>query len=159
MKEQLIREYEKGYERVRQALEGLSVEEMSFKPAPNKWSIHEIVVHLADAELVGVQRMKKVLAEERPLLTGYDQDGWANSLAYPALDWEMHLQLFKGLRESMLPVLARAQDADWERVGMHEEAGPLTLLQLVERYVGHVSQHLAQIERVKAAYNSQSGRV
>lgn len=156
MSEQLIREYAKGCERLQQAISGLSAEELAYKPSPDKWSIHEIVVHLADAETVGAQRMKKVLAEERPLLTGYDQDAWATRLDYAALDTAKYLQLFGLLRESMIPVLSRAQEADWEREGIHEEAGPLTLLQLLGRYVDHVGQHLGQIERVRAAYEAQS---
>ncbi|NGQ97262.1 DinB family protein [Brevibacillus sp. SYP-B805] len=147
----LIAEYGRGYDLLREAIDGLSEEELRFKPAPDKWSIHEILVHVADAEVVGVQRMKKVLAEEKPLLTSFDQDAWANGLTYEQLDREQYLQLFKLLRESMQPILARLTPEQCERVGIHDEAGPLTFRQLLERYVNHVRDHLGQIERVKRA--------
>jgi uncharacterized damage-inducible protein DinB len=150
--ETLIDEYARGYEMLRRAIEGLSEEELRFKPAPGKWSIHEILVHLADAEVVGVHRLKKVLAEEEPLLTSYDQDAWASSLHYDQVDREQYLQLFKWLRDSMQPVLANLSPEQSERVGVHDEAGRLTFKQLLERYVNHVRDHLGQIERVKAAY-------
>lgn len=152
MTHELIAEYEKGYEKLQQAIDSLTEVELHFKPGPDKWSIHEIIVHLADAEMIGVHRMKRVLAETTPMLTLYDQDGWARSLSYSELDAGQYLQLFRLLRESMLPVLKRAEEADWQRIGIHEEAGPLTLSQLLQRYVNHVRDHLAQMERVRAAY-------
>jgi uncharacterized damage-inducible protein DinB len=153
--EQLIREYADGYQLLRQAIEGLSAEQMRFRPAPGKWSIHEILVHMTDAEIVGIHRMKKVLAEEQPVLNAFDQDAWAIRLNYEELDAEQHLQLFRLLRESFLPVLRRVSEEEWERTGLHSEAGPLTLRQLLERYVHHVRDHLRQIERVREACRVQ----
>jgi len=144
--------YLQGEERLRAAIAGLSEEELRFKPAPGKWSIHEIIVHVADAELVGVQRMKKVLAEERPLLTSYDQDSWAHSLHYDKQDREQSLTLFNMMRESMRPILENLTDELGQRIGLHDEAGELSFRQLLERYVNHVEDHLAQIERVKTAF-------
>ena len=147
----LIAEYFRGHDLVREAIAGLTEEELRFKPAPDKWSIHEIIIHLADAEIVGVSRLKKVLAEDRPLLTSYDQDAWANSLEYDRQDREHHLLLFKMLRESMQPSLETLSAEQSERIGMHDEAGELSFRQLMERYVSHVRDHLGQIERVKTA--------
>ncbi|MED4583192.1 DinB family protein [Brevibacillus choshinensis] len=154
----LIEEYGSGLERVREAIRALSEEEMHYKPGPSKWSIHEIIVHLADAELVGVHRMKRVLAENNPMLTVYDQDAWATSLGYADQDAEHSLKLFGLMRAMMLPVLLKVEGDDWQRCGIHEEAGPLTLVQLLERYVNHVSDHLEQIQRVRAAYREQTVR-
>lgn len=151
--DKLIQEYAEGYSHLRQAVEQISSEELAFKPAPGKWSIHEILIHLADAEIIGLQRMKKVLAENEPMLTVYDQDAWANRLGYADQDAEKHLQLFRLLRESFLPTLRRLSEEEWDRCGIHEEAGLLTMRQLLERYVNHVRDHLKQIERVKAAMN------
>jgi uncharacterized damage-inducible protein DinB len=153
--EELIREYANGYDLLRQAVEGVSEEEMVFKPAADKWSIREILVHLADAEIVGLHRMKKVLSEQEPMLTGYDQDAWAGALRYGEQDAEQHLQLFKLLRESFLPTLRGLRDEDWKRIGIHTEAGPLAFEQLLQRYVNHVRDHLKQIERVREAYRAQ----
>ncbi len=148
----LIEEYFQGYDLVREAIADLAEDELRFKPAPDKWSIHEIIIHLADAELVGVQRLKKVLAEDRPMLTSFDQDGWARLLQYGEQDREQYLLLFKLLRASMKPSLDNLSVDQSERVGIHDEAGELSFRQLMERYVNHVRDHLAQIDRVKAAY-------
>ncbi|MDF2681102.1 MAG: hypothetical protein K0R47_2292 [Brevibacillus sp.] len=152
----LIEEYGRGHERVKEAIRSLTEEEMHYKPGPNKWSIHEIVVHLADAELVGVHRMKRVLAENDPMLTAYDQDAWAMSLGYAEQDAKRSLELFGLIRAMMVPVLEKVEGADWQRCGIHEEAGSLTLVQLLERYVNHVGDHLAQIQRVQAAYREHT---
>ncbi|WP_407669410.1 DinB family protein [Paenibacillus ehimensis] len=82
--EALIEEYGRGYKLLREAVEGLTVEELRFKPGPDKWSIHEILIHLADSELVSTQRLKKVLAEDEPLIMSWEQDVWAKSLGYEA---------------------------------------------------------------------------
>ncbi|CAM5785045.1 DinB family protein [Brevibacillus borstelensis] len=112
MVKRLIEDYANGSEKLRRSIHGLTTEEMSFKPGPEKWSIHEIIVHICDAEIVGVQRMKKVLAEDRPLLTGYDQDAWARSLGYSQQNAERALQLFQLLREEMASVLQRVKDEE-----------------------------------------------
>ncbi len=151
----LVAAYAEGYQRIAAAVEGLSDELLSFRPAPGSWSIREIVVHLTDAEIVGIHRMKKVLSERNPLLTAFDQDAWANSLAYAEQDWRQHLALFKLLRESFLPVLNSLTDEQFARTGVHNEAGKLTLENLLQNYVNHVNDHLKQIERVKDAYRKQ----
>lgn len=158
MVQQLVAEYGSGYDQVKNAISGLTKEELQFKPAPDKWSIHEIIIHLADAEIVGVHRMKRVLAEDNPTLTAYNQDAWADALQYSLEDAARSLELFGLLRQTMLPALLRAEEADWQRCGIHEEAGPLTLAQLLERYVNHVRGHLAQMNRVLAAYREKQAQ-
>ncbi|MEH6993753.1 DinB family protein [Neobacillus drentensis] len=150
--EKLLEEYRYGYQLLKKAIEGLSEEELRFKPAADKWSIHQILIHVADSELVSTQRMKKVLSEEAPLLMSFAQDAWANSLDYENLDSEQHLLLFNLLRSSMLPILAHLPAQKWERVGIYADAGPFTLKQLLEYRVEHVRGHLAQIARVREAY-------
>jgi hypothetical protein len=78
--EALIEEYGRGYKILREAIEGWIEGELRFKTAPNKWSIHQILIHMADSEMVSTHRLKKVLSEEEPLLMSIDQDAWANSL-------------------------------------------------------------------------------
>jgi len=152
--EQWITEYANGHALLRQSIEGAGEEQLRFRPAPGKWSIHEILVHVTDAEIVGIHRMKKVLAEEQPALDVYDQDAWASRLGYADLDAEQHLQLFQLMRATFVPVLRSLNEAQWERIGVHAEAGPLTMRQLLERYVNHVRDHVKQIERVREAYRA-----
>lgn len=150
--EALIEEYGRGYAMLREAIEGLSEEELRFKPAPDKWSIHQIIIHVTDSEILSTHRLKKVLAEDEPLLISFDQDSWVNNLEYDLLDREQHLLLFQMLRSSMQTILDHLTSEQCERVGVYDDAGRFTFKQLLEYRVQHVRDHLAQIERVKEAY-------
>lgn len=156
--EAMIKEYSLGYQFLREAIEGLTEEAFHFKPGPGQWSIHQILIHVADSELVSTQRLKKVLAEEEPLLSTQDQDAWAIQLDYDQLDSEQYLLLFKLLRSTMLPIIAKLSAEQFERVGLYADAGPFTFKQLLEYRVKHIRGHLAQIERVKQAYRRPEGR-
>jgi len=150
--EALIKEYGRGYEMLREAINGLTEEELRFKQAPDKWSIHEILIHVTDSEILSTHRLKKVLAEEEPVLISFQQNAWVNNLAYDLLDHEQYLLLFQLLRASMQTILDRLTSEQGERVGVYVDAGRFTFNQLLEYRVQHVRDHLAQIERVKAAY-------
>jgi len=149
--DRLIERYGEGYRLVADAIQGLSDQEANFKPSADQWSIREIVVHLADAEVVAIHRMKKILAERNPLLTAFDQDLWAKANFYSNMDYRLYLELFRILRESMIPVLNQVSEEDWQRTGIHNEAGKLTLKDVLQSYVSHVDDHLRQIARVKTA--------
>jgi hypothetical protein len=150
--EKLINEYSQGYQMLREATDGLSEEAFRYKPGPTKWSIHQILIHVADSELVSTQRLKKVLAEDEPLLMSVDQNAWASVLRYEQLDREQHLLLFKLLRSSTLPILEQLSLHQWERVGIYRDAGAFTFKKLLEYRVEHVRGHIRQIERVKEDY-------
>ena len=154
--EQLIADYARGYDAIVRAIEGLDEEALSFKPSPRAWSIKEIVIHLADTEVVVIHRMKSVIAENKPPLPAFDQDAWADRLHYREQDYRQHLALFKLLRESFVPVLSRLKAEDWERTGVHSEKGEVTLKELLRSYTEHVFVHIRQIERNKAAYAARS---
>ncbi|WP_066400167.1 DinB family protein [Neobacillus mesonae] len=145
----LIDEYSRGYEMLRESINELSEEEIRFKPGKDKWSIHQIIIHITDSELVSTHRMKKVLSEPEPLLTSTDQDAWANSLEYEQLDREEYFLLFKLLRSSMLPILRNLRTEQFERGGVYADAGRFTFKELLEYRVIHIRGHLDQIERIK----------
>ncbi|MWV42541.1 DUF664 domain-containing protein [Paenibacillus sp. HJL G12] len=151
MKE-LIKEYALGYTMLRDAIEGLTEEELHYNPAPDKWSIHQILIHVTDSEISSTSRLKKVLAEDEPTLISFDQDAWANTLGYDLLDREQYLLLFKLLRSSMQTILDNLTSEQNERVGVYPDQERFTFKQLLEFRVEHVRGHLAQIERVKKAY-------
>jgi len=137
---------------LREAIEGLTEEELRYKPAPDKWSIHQILIHVTDSEISSTSRLKKVLAEDAPLLISFDQEAWANNLGYDLLDREQHLLLFKLLRSSMQPILDHLTSEQSKRVGVYVDQAQFTFKQLLEFRVQHVRNHLDQIERVKIAY-------
>jgi len=151
---QVIEEYSQDYELLRKAVEGLSEEELRFQPAPGKWSIHQILIHVTDAEILATHRLRKVLAEEEPLLLSFDQEAWTDNLGYERLDREQHMLLFQMLRASMLPLLENLTSEQLERVGQYPDGVRYTFKELLELRVKHVRDHLAQIERVKQAFRA-----
>jgi uncharacterized damage-inducible protein DinB len=150
--EPLIASYAKGHERLKQAVAGVTEEELMFKQAPDQWSIKEIVIHLCDAEVVAVHRIKKVISEPNPQLLAFDQDRWSSRLTYQEQDHELQMEIFRLLRLSLIPVLSKLASEDWSRSSMHNENGAMTLQEIVEHFVNHTDQHLQQIDRVKLAF-------
>lgn len=126
-------------------------EDIMKREAPGKWSAGEVIQHLADSELVGGYRFRMVLAHDRPQLTGYDQDLWADRLRYPESDPEETLALFTALRRANVRLLERASTADLQRVSVHAERGEETLGHMVKLYAGHDLVHLRQLERILAS--------
>ena len=132
------------------AIEGLSPQQLR-QPEPGKWSIGQILQHLADSEVVWAWRMRLILAQDRPQLTGYDQDLWAERLHYEQEDPSEALELFAVLRRANLRLVERASSADLKRIGVHVERGEESLEHLCRLYAGHDLLHLRQIERVRRA--------
>lgn len=128
----------------------LTVEQLARREAAGKWSIVEILQHLADSELVWGYRLRKVLAEERPELTGFDQDLWAQRLGYAAISREASLAVFGTLRDANLRLLSTLTEADLQRVGIHSERGEESVRHMMRLYAGHDLVHRNQIERVRA---------
>ena len=119
--------------------------------APGKWSMRDVVQHLADSELVGGFRLRMVLAHDRPRLTGYDQDLWADRLEYGAVDIHDALEQFTALRRANARIWARLTPADLLRIGIHGERGEESLDRMRRLYAGHDILHLKQLERIRAA--------
>jgi hypothetical protein len=129
----------------------LSDDRVRTPEAPGKWSVVQVVEHLADSELVGGYRFRMIVAHDRPAITGYDQDRWATRLHYDQADVAQALELFRVLREANLRLIAHASPDDLRRVGVHSERGEESLQLLVRLYAGHDLLHLRQIHRIRAA--------
>jgi uncharacterized damage-inducible protein DinB len=133
------------------AIAGLTPQQMRQPERQGKWSIGQILQHLADSEVVWAWRMRLILAQDRPQLTGYDQDLWAERLHYDEQDPSDALEVFAVLRRANLRLLERAFPSDLKRVGVHVERGEESLEHLGRLYAGHDLLHLRQIERVRGA--------
>jgi len=136
---------------LRQVVDGLTDAALITPEAPGKWSVRHVLRHLADSDLVWGWRLRLVLAQDRPPLTGYDQDAWAHGLGYEKDDAREALDEFEMLRASNLRLLRRASPEDLERVGMHAERGEESVAHMMRLYAGHDLLHLRQIERIRAA--------
>lgn len=119
--------------------------------APGKWSIAAVLRHLADTDVVWGWRMRLILAQDRPAITGFDQDQWADRLDYGNADAHESLETFTVLRRDNLRLISKATPADLSRVGVHAERGEESAGYMVRLYAGHDLMHRAQIERIKSA--------
>ena len=136
---------------LQKAVAGLTPEQDGTPERPGKWSVRQVVQHLADSELVGGFRFRMVLAHDAPELPGYDQDLWAQRLRYQDNDIADALQDFAYLRRINLRLLRRATPDDLKRVMRHAERGDEPLGQMIRLYAGHDLVHLRQIERIRRA--------
>jgi hypothetical protein len=121
------------------------------RPSPNKWSIREIVAHLADDELVGAYRIRLILAAPGTPVQAFDQDAWAETGRYAETDIAQSLSLFRLLREANLSLLRALHPGEWDRFGVHAERGRESVRDIVAYYAGHDLNHFAQIERILTA--------
>lgn len=134
---------------LRSTAEEMTEEELSRPEAPGKWSVRHVLKHLADSELVWGYRLRMALAHHRPRLTGYDQDAWAERLAYAEADVGETLDELEVLRRGNLRLLERASADDLKRVVVHAERGEESVERMIPLYAGHDLLHLRQIERIR----------
>jgi uncharacterized damage-inducible protein DinB len=134
-----------------EAIQGLTPQQVGAPEREGKWSIGHVMQHLADSDLVWGWRLRLILAQDRPTLTGYDQDRWAERLHYSEADPAESLETFRILRRGNLRLIERASPGDLQRVGVHTERGEETLEHHRRLYAGHDLMHLRQIERIRKA--------
>jgi len=132
-------------------LKGVSPAKARKRPAPGKWSIAEIVAHIADTELVGGYRIRAILGEPGTQIIGFDQDVWVTALHYDKRDLKKSFEQYRTLREANLALLKSLAPEQWKHHGMHNERGPETVETIVKMFAGHDINHFQQIERILAA--------
>ena len=126
----------------------LSKKQLNRRPAPDKWSIAEIVAHLADAELVIGYRMRLILASNGTAIQAFDQDAWAKTFNYNRRDPKTSLETFRMLRENNLRLLSTVPRSSWQNYGQHQERGKETVDHIVKLIAGHDLNHAAQVEKI-----------
>jgi hypothetical protein len=154
-REQLIAQYKDGYRVVAEALATITKEELDARPAPGKWSAREIVHHLADSEMTAAVRFRRLLAEDRPAIKGYDQDEFARRLHYER-PHEASLELFRAARASTADLMACLTEADWLREGTHSEVGRFGLDTWLRVYGQHAHKHASQIRVARASLKEKA---
>jgi len=118
------------------------------RPSPGRWSVGEILAHLADAEIVGAYRLRVILGSPGAPVAAYDQDSWAASGRYDARDPRTSLELFRVVREANLALLESLTPSEWQQYGVHSERGRESIEHLVRMFAGHDVNHTRQIERI-----------
>jgi uncharacterized damage-inducible protein DinB len=139
---ELVENYVAGPRTLRQAVTGLTREQLTDRPVPGKWSILELVCHIADFEPVYAERMKRVIALEKPTFLGADENLFAAKLAYNDRDVEEELKIIETTRSQMGRILRTLPQTALERVGNHDERGPRTLENLITTITNHIPHHL-----------------
>ncbi|HEU4414557.1 MAG TPA: DinB family protein, partial [Candidatus Angelobacter sp.] len=129
-------------------IKGKTRKQLARKPAPDKWSIAEIVAHLADAELAISWRLRQVLANNAIPIQAYDQDLWAKTFNYARRDPRQSLATFRTLREANLALLKSVPRKLWDNYGVHQERGNESVNHVVRMVAGHDVNHLRQIEGI-----------
>jgi hypothetical protein len=130
-------------------IEGLSAEALGQRPAPDKWSIREIVAHLADDELVGGYRIRLILSAPGTAIQAFDQDVWARTGRYGTRAVSDSLALYRILRLANLQLLHSLTDQEWDLFGVHAERGIESLRDIARYFAGHDLNHFRQIESIR----------
>jgi DinB superfamily len=153
-----IESQRKAPKRVRKLIKGLSEKDLARRPAEGKWSIKEVLAHLADGELVMGSRLRYIAAMERPTIVGYDQDAFVANLRYDSLGTEELLAAFAALRAMNVALFDRLPDEAFARVGLHSERGEESLSTMLHSYAGHDRIHEQQIEQIRGLVMRKKGK-
>ncbi|HLW67374.1 MAG TPA: DinB family protein, partial [Gemmataceae bacterium] len=148
---ELIDSYLKGPALLRQAVAGLSAEQLKARPVAGKWSTLEVVCHIADFEPIMADRMKRIIALQTPLLFGADENEFAKSLSYHDRDLQEELAIVENTRKQMARILRKLPAEAWQRSGNHSERGLRTLEQFVVGATNHIPHHVAFIQEKRKA--------
>jgi hypothetical protein len=156
---ELLERYRRGAELVASATTGAAGAELDYVPGPDKWSVRQILCHVADSEIVVAERFRRIIAEDNPLLVAYDQDAWARNLDYQRRKIVQALETFRHIRAENYELLKSLPETAFERKGTHQERGVVTLLDQLRVYARHAEQHAEQIRGVRAAYKESRGKI
>lgn len=154
----LLERYRRGPEVLAVALTGVFGEEEDFARAPGKWSVRQIVAHLADAELVAAHRLRQIVAEDNPTIVAFDQDKWAANLDYTRRKPKQSLETFRRMRAENYELLKELPESVYERTGNHTERGRVTLREMVEGFANHAESHARQLQEIREEYKKVKGR-
>ena len=161
MDRELTEQYAAGGEKLSLAIRGLTSEDMRWVPPPDappelgRWSIQQVVVHTMDSDLVSSDRLKRMIAEEKPMLIGYDETRFARHLFYEEQPAEEAAAIVDFNRRLFARVLRKLPDAAWNRAGQHNERGRITVGGYLKAVVDHLEHHMKFIHEKRAAMGKE----
>jgi hypothetical protein len=141
----LISRYRDGHRAVMKALDGLQNDELD-RSASDEWTPRMIAHHLADSEMTSAIRLRRLIAEDGPVIDGYDEVEFARRLTADR-PIEPSLEAMRWARESTAQILERLSEEEWQRAGTHSESGPYSVEDWLTIYANHGHDHAKQIER------------
>jgi uncharacterized damage-inducible protein DinB len=136
---------------LRRAVADMTPEQLRARPVPGRWSTLEVVAHLCDSDQAYCHRIKRAIAEDRPLLIGYDETRFTASLAYHDRDPSAEIDLMEAMRRQTAGELRRLSEEAWDRAGVHNERGLETVRHMVELEAEHVEHHLRHVREKRKA--------
>jgi hypothetical protein len=145
-RKRLLKFYGSAYARLKQALEAIPGEIWQYRPEPEGWSIHEVILHLADSEANLYVRARRFIAEPGSKVLAFNHDRWTSTLNYHEQNTGAALQLFRYLRELTYDLLKDQPENVWKNTVEHSEYGVMTLDQWLERADKHANDHIKQIQ-------------
>ncbi len=152
----LLAKYKGGFSAVEDALAGIAEAELDAEPGGGEWSPRMVVHHLADSEATAYVRLRRLIAEEQPIISGYDEVAFSQRLNY-GRPIEPSLTVLQAVRASSWQLLESLDDHQWQKTGTHSESGPYSVEAWLEIYANHPYEHASQIERARAAGGEQTG--
>jgi uncharacterized damage-inducible protein DinB len=147
-RERKIESYGSAYAQLVEALKQIPKAAWEFKPAPDRWSVHQIIVHIADSEANGYVRCRRFVAEPGKSVMAYDQELWAEALRYQEQSVEDALELFKWLRQANYRLVSSLPEPVWSNTVEHPERGTMTLDNWLDIYERHIPGHINQMKKV-----------
>ena len=147
---ELVARYKGGHAALLASLEGIDDAGLDGRPADGGWTPREVVHHTADSEMTAGIRLRRLVAEENPVIVGYDGDTFAVRLRYADRPIEPALDAIAAARSTTAQILDRLTDAEWARTGTHTESGAYGVEQWLETYAVHCDDHADQIRRARA---------
>jgi hypothetical protein len=148
---QMIDAYLAGPQSLRRAVAGLTREQLTARPVAGKWSTLEVLCHLADFDPILADRMKRIIAEDKPALLGADHERFVKALAYHERDPEEELAVIEQTRRQMARILRTQPEEALQRVGLHNERGPLSLERMLTMATNHIPHHVEFIREKRRA--------
>jgi DinB superfamily len=150
-----IESYGQACDKLSAALPRFPREMWQYRPSSDRWTIHEIIVHLADSEANSYARCRRFIAEPGATVMAYDEMAWAQRLNYHAQSPEAAIELFRQLRHSSYELIKSLPEAAWANTIVHPENGVMTLDDWLDVYDRHIPDHIAQMQEVYAAWQAQ----
>ena len=145
----LLEQYRAGAAEVDEALAGITAEELDRRPPePDGWTARQVAHHLADSEAMAYTRLRRLLADDEPVIAGYDEPVWAKRLHYDR-PIEASVAVLRAVREASVQLLEAIDEQEWSRMGTHTESGPYSVEGWLRIYASHPHEHAEQIRAAR----------